>query len=94
MEPLPTDEWEAEQLEGVDPSLIMQAKIAEMQQLQDRATFEIRPRSELGEDMKIVGTRWVLVNKGTQTEPKIKARLVAQEFANDRSLDFSAAPQG
>ena len=53
--------------DGINPDLVMSAKMAEMQQLRDRAAFTICSRSEVGVDTKLVGTRCVLVNKGTQS---------------------------
>ena len=29
----------------------------------------------------VIGTRWIDVNKGDQTKPNLRSRLVAQEFA-------------
>ena len=41
------------------------------------------PRAEVDSDREsiVVGSRWVVTNKGTLQHPRIKARLVAQEFA-------------
>ena len=42
----------------------------------------------------VVGTRMVLVNKGTPEEPRVKARLVAQEFQTSEMKDelFAGTP--
>ena len=88
-----TDQREARQMDGVTPDLIGTAKAAELAQLRARCTFDITARSELNPETKMVGTRWVLGNKGTAEAPRVKARLVCQEFATYRDMDlFSGTP--
>ena len=84
----PADEREAGKLEGVTPEDVYRAKLAELHQLKQQNTLVAIDRGELRAGSKIVGTKWVITNKGTTTAPKVKARLVAQEFATDKSLDF------
>ena len=87
------DEWEAGQIGNVTAADIYAAKLTELQQLKSRNTLEVCDRRELQPNSKVVGTKWVLTNKGTADQPKLKARLVAQEFATEKSLDlFSGTP--
>ena len=87
------DEAEAAKMNGVSPDLVAAAKTKELAQLKARMTFDVRDRRDLPSDMKIVGTRWVLVNKGSLAEPVVKARLVCQEFATYKDMDlFSGTP--
>ena len=75
------------------PYLVAEAKRRELLQLKERDTFVPTRRSELPLETKVVGTRWVITNKGTTLEPKIKARLVCQEFATEKNMDlFSGTP--
>ena len=87
------DEWEAEQHAGVTADMVLAAKRAELAQLKGRNTFEICSRDAADVD-KVVGTKWVITNKGTADEPRVKARLVCQEFALDKSLDFFSGTPG
>ena len=40
---------------------------------------------------KIIGTRWIINNKGDANEPDVRARLVAQEVAQHGDMSFFAA---
>ena len=42
----------------------------------------------------VIGTKWVVVNKGKALNPRIKARLVAKEFRTKDGADelFSGTP--
>ena len=82
------DEWEAAKLENVNPDDVHQAKLSELRQLQAQDTVCLVDRKELLPNSKVVGTKWVITNKGTAEAPRLKARLVAQEFATGKSLDF------
>ena len=83
-------------LPGVSPQLITEAMIKELDKFKELGVFEMIPRSEMEEypNHILVGTRWVLVNKGSELEPKVKARLVAQEFANEKRDDLFAGTPG
>ena len=53
------------------------------------------PRQQAKEDLEgiVVGVRWVDRNKGSEREPDIRCRLVAQEFASkDKEGLFAATP--
>ena len=87
------DEREAQKLEGVTADQIAEAKASELRQLRNRSTFELREGRDVNPNTKLVGTKWVLVNKGTAAAPKVKARLVCQEFATYKDADlFSGTP--
>ena len=42
-------------------------------------------------DAKIVGSRWVICNKNDQSDPDVRARLVAQEISSHADTSFFAA---
>ena len=46
----------------------------------EREVYEVVPKSKPPRNAKIIGVRWVDTNKGTEAEPRIRSRLVAQEF--------------
>ena len=89
---LHADEWESDQMDNVNVELVTAAKQAELRQLAQRSTMEIVDRSSLDKSVPIVGTKWVCTNKGSAEEPRIKARLVCQEFATQRLGPFQRNP--
>ena len=70
-------------LHGVSPQLIADAKAEELKRFRSMEVYAKVPQSEMERDEGYVhvGTRWVVTNKGSIESPKVKARLVAQEFA-------------
>ena len=50
--------------------------------------YDLVERSRLPAGTRIVGTRWVDTNKGTAEKPKVRSRLVCQEF------NLTGAPSG
>ena len=91
------EDWGEMDLELKVPTpLVTAAKKTELDQLQKMGTWKEVPRSQMEADpeAKKIDTRWVLVNKGTEVNPKVKARLVAKEFrtkSGGESL-FSGTP--
>ena len=88
------DEREADELD-VAPEHVAAAKPAELKQLQQFDTLTVVHKSEVQLDEHIlVGTRWVITNKGTTLDPRVKARLVAKEFREKSGTDelFSGTP--
>eukprot|EP00973_Karenia_brevis_P049899 6927892-Karenia_brevis.AAC.1 len=55
---------------------------------------EITRKEALEKNIKIIGTRWVDVNKGDKDNPMMRSRLVGQEFRDgeDDSLFASTPP--
>ena len=53
--------------------------------------YENRQETEMDDEGKFVKVKWVRVNKGCKTNPKIRCRLVAQELAyEERIVEFLA----
>ena len=70
--------------EALDEAMVKEACAEELRSFREMDVYEYVLRSEAEQDPRgrIVGVRWVKVNKGTQWEPIIRCRLVAQEFAS------------
>ena len=81
---------------GVEAELVTEAKRAELRQLAQMGTFSVTQTQEVNRysDATIVGTKWVIVNKGSQQQPQIKARLCAQEFAIRPDAELFAGTPG
>ena len=76
----------------LDPKKVREARQKEMQTFKEMGVYEHVPRwqAKLDTEGKIVGVRWVDVDKGYE----VRSRLVAQEFAgkNDRDDLFAGTP--
>ena len=65
----------------LDPALVRLARKEEIDIFKSRNVYDVVPRSSLPAGAKIVGVRWVETNKGTDESPRVRSRLVCQEFA-------------
>ena len=68
-----------------DPKLVAAAKQEELRKFEKLKVYGIVKEEEFKRDTKAIkiGTKWMVTNKGTNTKPMIKARLVGKEFADD-----------
>ena len=76
------------------PDLIRKARQVEMGYFQKLGVYDYATVSEQQQCMgKIIGVRWVDVNKGDSEEPEYRSRLVGREFAvgKDDAL-YAATP--
>ena len=75
--------------EPLDPSLIKKARQEEMRGFGERQVYHhvLRSVAQADPEGKFIGVRWVDVNKGTKEVPKVRSRLVGQEFAHGERRD-------
>ena len=68
--------------EKLDPSLVKAAEEEEMARFAKMGVYKHVSRTEAEKDPtgKFVKVKWIRINKGTATEPKVRCRLVAQEL--------------
>ena len=81
--------------EYIDPKLILDARRDELVGFERQKVYTRVPRQQAREDPEgiVVGVRWVDRNKGSEREPDVRCRLVAQEFASkDKEGLFAATP--
>ena len=65
----------------LDPSMVHAAMKLEMEYFESKQVWQKVPRSEaLARGKKPISTRWIIVNKGDDDSPNIRARLVAREI--------------
>ena len=64
----------------LDPTLARKARAEEMEVFRERRVYDLVALASLPRGTRIVGTRWVETNKGTAEKPKVRSRLVCQEF--------------
>ena len=79
----------------LDPESVKKARGVEMGFFKDMQVYEKVPRAEQKETGgKIIGTKWIDVNKGDSENPRIRSRLVGKEFRTgpDDALFASTPP--
>jgi len=76
--------------ESLNPAQVKAARKDELKTFKEMEVYEYAKRSDVTAKGKVVGTRWLDSLKGG----KMKARLVAQEFAKGSNRDdiFAATP--
>jgi hypothetical protein len=84
--------WDDLKGEVLDPGLARKARQEEMEVFRMRDVYEIVPRSSVPKGKRVIGVRWVETNKGTADQPKVRSRLVAQEFARGKTPEDMYAP--
>ena len=93
------EEWAfelGEGLPGLTPELVRDAKEKELESMRNMDVFDIIPISEADKESGgiWVDSRWVVSNKGSESDPIAKARLVAREFADQKRHDLYAGTPG
>ena len=78
----------------LDPKRIQAARQEEMRGFEKQDVYHYVDREIARSDPegKFVDVRWVDVNKGTESEPRARSRLVAQEYATGPKQDELYAP--
>ena len=72
----------------LDAKLIREASTDEVKVFIERGVYEVVNKADFPRNAKVIGLRWVDTNKGSEQEPRIRSRLVAQEF------NFGGDPSG
>ena len=77
----------------LDANRVRKARIEEMGEIAKHGVYAKVPIKECWEatGTNPIGTRWVDVNKGDDTNPDYRSRLVAQEINNHKREDLFAA---
>jgi hypothetical protein len=79
----------------LDPKLVHEGRAVEMELFRSMGVYDHVPRSEQqSTGGKIIGTKWIDVNKGDFDNPRIRCRLVGKEFRTgpDDALYASTPP--
>ena len=90
--------WGRLALQRIRPSFgpSHRAKMEEKDFIDKVGVFDVVPRSDAAEKgCRVIRTRWVTVNKGSDDAPQLRARWVAQEFrgrCGDKHEYFSETP--
>ena len=83
-----------DEIKGLElqPELARKARQEELEVFMERGVYEVVPRSSMGRGSKLIGIRWVETDKGVLGKPKVRSRLVCQEFARGHTPDDIFAP--
>ena len=73
--------WDDASGQELDPTMVAAARATELQYVQDKNVWTRMPRAEaLRRGLKIVGTKWIDINKGDSHSPVYRSRFVAKEY--------------
>ena len=88
--------WAVGHCEEFDPVLVPRAKMEEKDFIDKMGVCDVVPRSDAAErGCRVIRTRWVTVNKGSDDALQLRAGWVAQEFrgrCGDKHEYFSETP--
>ena len=88
--------WAVGHCEVFDPVLLHRAKMEEKDFIDKMRVYDVVPRSDAAErGCRVIRTRWVTVNKGSDDAPQLRAGWVAQELrgrGGDKHEYFSETP--
>ena len=88
------NEWAQDDVSGVelDPELVKGARKVEMTFFKSMKVYTRVPRAmQRMQGGKIIGVRWVDVNKGDKENPDMRSRLVGQEFNTGKDDELYAS---
>ena len=89
--------WAWDDITGkvLNPADVKKARLEEMAYVNDKGVWkEVDRKWAIAQGIPIVGTRWIDVDKGDANEPKLRSRLVAQEYNDGQEYLglFAATP--
>ena len=94
---LKLDKWEEfrDDLTGklLDPEMVKDARRTELKYIDECQVWDLVPRPK---DVKVIGSRWVDINKGDEVKPNYRSRFVGRELKklgqkSNMLVDFFAA---
>ena len=75
----------------LDKQMCIDARKLEMQFFRKMGVYRKIKRTDLPPGAKVITTKWVDTNKGTEAEPNYRSRLVGREIKTDERPDLFAA---
>ena len=85
--------WDDLEYMAIDPAMARKARMEEIEVFKERQVYDIVPRSSVVAGSKLIGVRWVETDKSQPGQPpKVRSRLVCQEFARGNAPDEMCAP--
>ena len=84
--------WDDVSNENLVPSLVHAARAVEMEYFEKLGVYERVPRShQVATGGKVIGVRWVDINKGDAADTNCRSRLVGREFNVGKDDAFYAS---
>ena len=76
----------------MDPKEVRRARLKELGYIHDKEVWVTMTRAEAKKrGYRIVGVRWIDINKGDSLNPEFRSRLVAKDFNNGKEEGIFAA---
>ena len=79
----------------MDGRKVIKARVKELEYIREKGVWkEIRRQEAKARGIKVIGTRWIDINKGDDERPNYRSRFVAKEYndGKDSSLFASTPP--
>ena len=86
--------WDDVTGEFLDPKEVLRARLKELEYIREKKVYVKITRKQAREmGIKVIGTRWIDINKGDAANPNHRSRFVAKEYntGEDATL-FAATP--
>eukprot|EP00973_Karenia_brevis_P020071 2754072-Karenia_brevis.AAC.1 len=86
--------WDDISGEPLNPKQVVEARLQEIAYIKRMGVWiMMRRRDAIDKNIKIIGTKWLDVNKGDKDNPNLRSRLVGQEFRDgENSGLFASTP--
>ena len=84
--------WDDVSGASLDPKEVVKARLKEVGYVRDKRVWtKISRKEAIRRGIKIVGTRWIDINKGDTKHPNYRSRFVAKEFNDGKDASIFAA---
>ena len=78
--------------EFLDRKEVLRARLKELQYVREKKVYAKITRSQARQmGIKVIGTRWIDINKGDDKNPNHRSRFVAKEYNNGEDASLFAA---
>ena len=84
--------WDDVSGSALDPKKVRRARLQELQYVRDKTVWKKIPRWQAKQqNIPIIATRWIDINKGDETNENYRSRLVAKEFNMSKEMGLFVA---
>ena len=84
--------WDDLKGKVLDPKPARKSRMGEMEVFKERDVYELVPTDAVPKGRRVICVRWDETSKGIEAQPKLRSRLVAQEFARGKTPEDMYAP--
>ena len=86
--------WDDVTCGALDTQKVLKARIKELEYIREKGVWKkIRRQEAKARGIKVIGTRWIDINKGDDERPNYRSRFVAKEYnGGEESSLFDSTP--